>query len=94
MNNFFKYLHHKYTKSSTSWHPFLSVFYLTNKCFFRCPYCCDGHGTPYYKLSEEVLPFEKVMQVLNQIRKNTSNLVITGGEPFNHPDVGKILSEL
>ena len=93
-SNFYKYLHHRFIRKSNKWYPFLSVYYLTNACEFRCPYCCDGHGKPYYQLPTETLPSEKVLKVIEQIRKNSNHLVITGGEPLNHPEFGKIIAKI
>jgi MoaA/NifB/PqqE/SkfB family radical SAM enzyme len=43
-------LSHLVHPASLKWRPILGVYYLTYACEFRCPYCCDGSGTPYYRL--------------------------------------------
>jgi len=94
MNDLFKFLHHKYSKDSTKWYPFLSVFYLTNSCNFKCPYCSDGYGNPYYTLSKKNLPSNEVLKVLKSIRTNCDNIVLTGGEPLLHPDFDEIILKI
>ena len=75
------------------WRPILGVYYLTYACDFRCPHCSDGAGTPYYRLSQEVLGREKIFEVLSVMRKHTDHLVITGGEPLQHPQVREVLED-
>ncbi|MCP4113325.1 MAG: hypothetical protein GY749_48640 [Desulfobacteraceae bacterium] len=73
-----KYLYHKCINSSQRWYPMLSVYYLTYACNFRCPYCSDGTGKPYYKLSSPVLPGTSVISLLKIIRRHCDYIVITG----------------
>lgn len=94
MNDIFKYLYHKLIDSPKKWYPFVSVYYLTNACDFRCPYCSDGSGKPYYQLSNSVLPPSEVLKILKTIRKHTPYLVITGGEPLKYPDFKEVMKEL
>lgn len=94
MNDVFKFIYHKYTSNPKQWHPFLSVFYLTYACNFRCPYCSDGSGKPYYALSNAILPPDKVKKIFGNIRKHCNTLVITGGEPLNYPDFEEVISSI
>jgi MoaA/NifB/PqqE/SkfB family radical SAM enzyme len=94
MNNLFKYLYHKYLDRPNCWYPFLSVYYLTYRCNFRCPYCSNGFNKPYYALSPEIVPGEKVLDILKLIRKLCDYLVITGGEPLLHPDFAYVMEHL
>jgi MoaA/NifB/PqqE/SkfB family radical SAM enzyme len=94
MNDFNKFIYHRYFDSTRKWYPFISVLYLTYRCDFRCYYCSDGSGKPYHALSGEVLPFDQVHVVLKKIRRNTSSIVLTGGEPLLHPGIKKILTGL
>jgi MoaA/NifB/PqqE/SkfB family radical SAM enzyme len=70
------------------------VYYLTYACDFRCPYCSDGSGTPYYRLRSPVLPAAQVLDLFGVIRRHCEYLVITGGEPLQHPDYSEILNRL
>ena len=88
------YLHHKWSASRSHWRPFLSVFYLTYACDFRCCYCSDGSGKPYYKSAQPHPSAETALTILTKIRRYTKRVVITGGEPLNHPDFGRIMSRL
>ena len=94
MNNLLKYYYHKFNKDPKRWYPFLSVFYLTNACNFRCPYCSDGFGKPYYQLSNKVLPATEVLKILKNIRLNCDSVVITGGEPLNYPEFDEVMTNI
>ncbi len=72
----------------------LGVYYLTYACDFRCPHCSDGAGKPYYRLRSPTLPGPKVIKLLRSIRRHTSHLVITGGEPLQHPDFKEVMENL
>jgi MoaA/NifB/PqqE/SkfB family radical SAM enzyme len=91
MNPAITYLYNRYINSPSRWHPFLAIFYLTYRCDFRCPYCSNGAGEPFYRLSKKVLPAGEVLRVLGRIRKNCEYLVITGGEPLKHPEFGRVM---
>jgi MoaA/NifB/PqqE/SkfB family radical SAM enzyme len=94
MNNLFKYFYHKCLDRSNRWYPFLSVYYLTYRCNFRCPYCSNGFNKPYYELSPEIVSGEKVLDILKRIRRHCDYLVITGGEPLLHPDFSYVMEHL
>lgn len=91
MNPVLKYLHHKFINTPNRWHPFLAVYYLTYQCDFRCPYCSNGFGKPYYQLSQEILPQDEIMGILARIRNRCDYLVITGGEPLKHPEFAEVV---
>ena len=94
MNPLFTYAVHRFLNPRRHWHPFISVFYLTYECDFRCPFCSDGSGTPYHRLSREILPAAQVIRLLKIIRRTCEYLVITGGEPLNHPEFSRIMAEV
>jgi MoaA/NifB/PqqE/SkfB family radical SAM enzyme len=94
MNGLCKFLFHRFVNSPDRWYPFVSVYYLTYRCDFRCPYCSDGRGKPYHQLSDEVLSERQVLGVLKKIRKYTDYLILTGGEPLLHPEFKEIISNL
>lgn len=87
-------LHQLAQRDPDTWHPLLAVYYLTYACDFRCPYCSDGNQTPYYQLRRERLSAADVLQVLAQIRKVCDHLVLTGGEPTQHPELDEVLQRL
>ncbi len=72
----------------------LAVYYLTNACHFRCPYCSDGSGIPYYALPDSVLAGYEAIALLKTIRRHCDSVVITGGEPLQHPDVQYIMEQV
>lgn len=94
MNDLNKFLYHKYVSKPKRWYPFLAVYYLTYACNFRCSYCSDGSGTPYYELPNNPVEAEKVIEIFKRIRKYCNTLVITGGEPLNYPDFKKVISKI
>ncbi|MFH2008171.1 MAG: radical SAM protein [bacterium] len=94
MNAATKFLYHKTIDRKTRWYPMLSVYYLNYACSFRCPYCSDGAGRPYYALPRDILPGPEVVRLLGRIRRHCDHVVITGGEPLEHPDVTAVLEAL
>jgi len=94
VNSVASFLHHLCIDDATRWHPLLSVFYLTYGCRFRCPYCSDGSGKPYYALRSPTLPGGKALDLLRIIRRHSDYVVITGGEPLEHPDFAEVMAGL
>lgn len=89
-----KLLYHLTVDGADRWHPLLAVYYLTYRCSYRCPYCSDGAGAPYYRLRERVLDAEGVLALLRTVRRHSDFLVVTGGEPLEHPEVDAVLEGL
>jgi MoaA/NifB/PqqE/SkfB family radical SAM enzyme len=81
-------------RKPSGWYPLLAVYYLTYACDFRCPYCSDGSQVPYHRLPREEVPAADVLHLLGTIRQYCDYLVITGGEPFNHPECRAVLKGL
>jgi len=94
MNAAWSYLSHLLRPDSKKWRPVLSVYYLTYACDFRCPYCSDGSGTPYFRLRSPVLSAERVLDLCGIIRRHCEYLVLTGGEPLQHPEYADVLCRL
>jgi MoaA/NifB/PqqE/SkfB family radical SAM enzyme len=88
------YLYHACNPSPRKWYPMLAVCYLTYACDFRCPYCSDGAGQPYWRQSSPVLDGPEMLQVLTAIRRSCDHLVLTGGEPLQYPGLGYLLERL
>ncbi|MBF0406155.1 MAG: radical SAM protein [Candidatus Riflebacteria bacterium] len=91
MNPLVNFVVHKLLNPRKKWYPFISVFYLTYECNFRCPFCSDGSGTPYYRLPEKILPASEVIKLLKIIRTKCDYIVLTGGEPLRHPEFSSIM---
>ena len=72
----------------------IAVYYLTFKCNFRCPYCSDGFGTPYYQMSSPEISPGHAFQILRSIRRYCENIVITGGEPLLYESLNTLLHNL
>ena len=94
MNTVSTFVHHLCAKNSVRWHPLLSVYYLTYACELRCGHCSDGSGQPYYRLPPKTLPHKEVLALLRIIRRHSDFLVLTGGEPLQHPEVIEVLRGL
>ena len=80
--------------SSARWFPVLSVYYLTHACDFRCPYCSDGAGVPYHRLSRDTLSGPDTLSLLREIRRHCDYLVITGGEPLLQNQTPELVFQL
>lgn len=94
MNRVFKYIYHRFIPNQKKWYPFVSVYYLTYECGFRCSYCSDGSGKPYYELKSAAVSGDEAISIIREIRKYTDIFSLTGGEPLNHPEFGKIIKEI
>ncbi|HPT48625.1 MAG TPA: radical SAM protein [Accumulibacter sp.] len=94
MNSFFKYLYHRCVDGESRWYPLLAIYYLTYRCTFRCPYCSNGANQPYHRLPVKAVDAATALEILRRIRRHSEHLVITGGEPLEHADVGEVLRRL
>jgi len=94
VNSAASFLHHLCLDRADRWYPLLAVHYLTYACRFRCPYCSNGEGRPYPTMPSPALPGSRVLELLRIIRSHSDHLVLTGGEPLEHPDVAEVLEGL
>jgi MoaA/NifB/PqqE/SkfB family radical SAM enzyme len=94
MNAVGTFLHHLCAKNSRRWFPLLSVYYLTYKCELRCTHCSDGNSEPYHRLPSSTLPTVEVIDLLRIVRRHSDFLVLTGGEPLQHPHFSEVLEKL
>ena len=62
----------------------VSVVLFTPKCNFRCPFCHNGLTVLD---SEEVIPFDQIVNYLNSRKGLIDAVVITGGEPTLMPEL-------
>jgi len=90
MNDAIKYFLYKFGTPRGRWYPFISVFYLTYACDFRCFYCSDGTGKPYHELPTADSSPEIVMRIVRAIRTHVNHIVITGGEPALYDDLPSV----
>ena len=61
---------------------------LTNKCIHLCKHCfknCKKHGNE--------LPYEKVVDLIEQLKEECQQIELTGGEPFLYPYIIKLVNE-
>ncbi len=94
MNAVASFVHHLCAKNSRRWFPLLTVYYLTYRCDLRCSHCSDGKGEPYHRLPTASLSSAKVIDLLRIVRQYSDFLVLTGGEPLQHPDFAEVLRDL
>ena len=69
----------------------MGVYYLTYACAFRCPHCSDGSGVPYPRLMSPTLSASRVHELFRILRGKCDYLVITGGEPLQHPEFVQVI---
>lgn len=63
------------------------VIQITNKCYNACPHCMRNSTANGHHMSKET-----VLEVLELLEKVDSKVwLISGGEPFLHPDLAEIL---
>lgn len=94
MNSAAKFLYHRLIDRDSRWYPLLGIYYLSYRCSFRCPYCSNGFDQPYHQLPEAAASAHSTLQILARIRQHCEHLVITGGEPLEHPEAGQVLAGL
>lgn len=76
-------------KKGSFWTPFLS-FPITQTCNFRCVYC--GAGGEATASEKRLISVDYIDKIVHQAAaKGVKKFRITGGEPFTHPDIDKIL---
>jgi MoaA/NifB/PqqE/SkfB family radical SAM enzyme len=70
--------------------PKVAIYYLTEQCNLNCVYCED-FGARRNHHNQKPLPVEQVLKILGIIRSGVDALMLTGGEPFTHPDIDQIV---
>lgn len=63
------------------------VFFVTNTCQLRCPFCFFREGLDR---KDDVLTLSEIEQIVPSLRPLT-RLTLTGGEPFLRPDLPDII---
>ncbi len=68
-------------------------FSITTNCNLSCLYCYIGDQG---KVPDHIMPYSDAVTILNKIKSvnASSTIAVTGGEPFTHPDLFKILDFL
>ncbi len=60
---------------------------ITSKCNLNCPYCYNDSGSKHYELN-----CDDVFRIVDELySKNIFAIAISGGEPFLHSDIKKII---
>lgn len=88
------FLNHLILDRTDNWYPIMGVYYLTYACPFRCQHCSDGSGIPYHRLKSPILSASRVHELFRILRGECDYLVITGGEPLQHPEFAKVMEEI
>ena len=80
--------HGSITGNGDLWVPRLVALEITRRCDLRCKHCFISAGEP----RERELDTGRWLQILSQLSDlGTGFITITGGEPFNHPEILRIL---
>jgi MoaA/NifB/PqqE/SkfB family radical SAM enzyme len=82
----------KLSHSDRHLQPRVAIYYLTEQCNLNCAYCED-FGARRNSSNQLPLSFERVIKILRVIRSGVDTLMLTGGEPFTHPDIDRIVLE-
>lgn len=61
---------------------------MTTKCSGGCSHCPFSNSS----LEKLFLPTERIIKILNQTTEKLA--ILSGGEPFEHPDISEILTHL
>ena len=80
----------KLARSDRHLHPSVAIYYVTGQCNLNCSYCED-FGFRRNAENQRPLPLEQVMKILRVVRSGVDALMLTGGEPFTHPDIDQII---
>jgi MoaA/NifB/PqqE/SkfB family radical SAM enzyme len=70
--------------------PLVAVYYVTTRCNLNCAYCED-FGQRRNAEAVAPVPLDDAVRILRIIRTGTDRLILTGGEPLLHPDVGELV---
>lgn len=66
----------------------IMYYHLTYDCALSCPYCYSPKNGTYVTISMNKQIADRLVEL------KVRNIVLTGGEPFNHPDLRKIVERL
>ena len=80
----------KLARNDRHLHPRVAIYYVTGQCNLNCAYCED-FGMRRNSQNQSPLPIEQVLQILRVIRSGADALMLTGGEPFTHPQIDEII---
>ena len=80
----------KLARSDRHLQPKVAIYYLTEQCNLNCVYCED-FGARRNHHNQSPLPIEQVLKILGIIRSGMDALMLTGGEPFTHPEIDQIV---
>ena len=69
--------------------PLIGIYYVTGQCNLNCAYCED-FGARRNAANQRPLPLEQVLHILRVTRSGVEALMLTGGEPFTHPEIDQI----
>ena len=70
------------------WHPSYVIFYVTNRCNFRCKFCFY-----YAEIEKGRKPEELTLEEIDKLSKKMGSLLqlsLTGGEPFLRKDFAEV----
>lgn len=69
--------------------PLIGTYYVTHRCNLKCVYC-----TEHYPIRNTAdLDTEGAIEVLRRLRRETSAIYLTGGEPLVRPDIEQIVEQ-
>lgn len=80
----------KLARNDNTLHPRVAIYYVTAQCNLNCVYCED-FGARRNADNQHPLPLDRVLHILRVARSGVDALMLTGGEPFTHPEIDQII---
>jgi len=68
--------------------PLTAAYFVTTDCNLNCVYC-ENYG---YDVRGDRARLQDALKILHAIRHSVERLILTGGEPLLHPQIGQLVS--
>lgn len=79
--------------SLVDWDGMVATTLYTSGCNFRCPYCHNS-GLVLFPDQYESIPVDEILEYVNEHNDFIDGVVITGGEPCIHSNIGGLIEQL
>ena len=79
--------------SLVDWDGMVATTLYTSGCNFRCPYCHNS-GLVLFPDQYESIPVDEILEYVHKHNDFIDGVVITGGEPCMHKNIGGLITQL